>query len=147
MTTLRRNARALAALVASTALASCVYGKQVSPLPLQTAFTADLPFTVESSPAAIIQGDIPVHCRVRRVVVRLLEVRSDTVFFSGVVSHLAARGEPRCLLAGPGIIALGGQAQVRSEIVRSDSVQTLFAVLAVVPAVFGLWFVLRRMGG
>lgn len=141
MTRLRRNARALAALAASSLLASCVYRKKVSPLPLQTAFTADLPFTIESSPVAITRGDTPVHCRVRRAVVHLSEVRSDTVFFSGVVSHVPARGQPRCVLAGAGIIALGGQAQVRSEVVRSDSVMTVFAVLAILPAAIALRFV------
>jgi hypothetical protein len=144
---LGRSSRVVAVLAAGALLASCASARRVPPLPLQTAFTADLPFTIESSPVAITRGDTPVHCRVRRAVVHLSEVRSDTVFFSGVVSHVPARGQPRCVLAGPGIIALGGQAQVRSEVVRSDSVMTVFAVLAIVPAVFGLWFVLRLMGG
>jgi len=119
--------------------------QRVPPLPLQTAFTAELPFTIESAPVALAPGDTPVRCRVRRAVVRLSEVRGDTVFFSGVMSSVPARGQARCSLEGPGIIALGGQAQVRSEIVRSDSVLTVFAVLAILPAAIGLRMVLWFM--
>ena len=121
--------------------------QRVPPLPLQTAFTAELPFTIESAPVAMARADTPVRCGVRRAVVHLSEVRNDTVFFSGVVSSEPVRGQPRCALAGPGFLALGGLAQVRSEIVRSDSVLTLFAVLAVLPAAFGLrvvrWLMVR----
>jgi len=120
--------------------------KIIPPLPLQAAFTADLPFTVESVLAALAPGDSAVRCRVRRAVVRLSEVRSDTVFFSGVVSLVPARGQPRCSLQGPGLIALGGQVQVRSETVRSDPVLTLFAALAILPAIIGLRVLLNLLG-
>jgi len=146
MMRLRRTSRAVAALATTTLLASCASVQRVPPLPLQTAFTAELPFTVESAPLAIARGDTLVRCRVRRAVVPLSEVCGDTVFFSAVMSSVPARGQPSCSLEGPGIIALGGQAQVRSEIVRSDSVLTLFAVLAVVPVVVGLRVILRLMG-
>lgn len=146
MTTFRQASRVVAVRATSTLLGSCASAKPLPPLPLQAAFAADWPFTIESALAAVAPGDRTARCRVRLVVVRLSEVRSDTVFFSGVVSHVPARGEPRCSLAGPGLIALGGQAQVQSETVRSDSVLTLFAALAILPAIFGLRVILYLVG-
>ncbi len=132
---------------ASALLVGCASLRSAPPLPLQVVFAGSAPFTIESAPAAVASEEAAVRCRVRRAEVLLTQVRGDTVFFAGVVSHEPARGQPRCSFEGPGLIALADQPQVRSETVRSSPGLSLLAMLAIVPAVVGLTAVITILTG